>query len=92
MTSFFKSLMLIVSLILISGCALQTQVDEQWEYKRIVIDPLDNKGVFQIAQEGITAEELLEQYHQKLNELGKEGWELVSTSPDTKVHFFKRRL
>lgn len=74
------------------GCTISQSKIVQWEYKRVVLDPLDNKNIFRIANEGLTVDDLLSKYHKRINELGKQGWELVSTSPDTKTLFFKRRL
>jgi hypothetical protein len=92
MKSVFKIVLLMSFINTLSGCAFPLSSAQKWEYKRVVLDPFDGKNIFQIAEEGVTAETLLAEYHAKINAFGHSGWELISVSPDTKTLFFKRRL
>ena len=53
---------------------------EQWEYKtiRLQFKMKSKKGLLNIGMEF-----LVENFDEELNELGEEGWELISTIPLT---------
>lgn len=72
-----------------SGCAVPTNNLEKWEYKQVEIDFFQGKGLFEIVKDGV-AENLYDEYHKKLNELGAQGWELIVINKNS--HTFKRRL
>ena len=50
---------------------------QQWEYMWIYIDNAMGKQVYVANGERLQAES----YHQALNEVGKDGWELVAIVP-----------
>lgn len=78
--------------ILFSGCTSTVSKNEQWEYKREVINITNGKHLLQLVTiEKAGLEDMVRQYHAKVNDLGKQGWELVSIDGGD-VHVFKRKL
>ena len=91
------ALTILFALIIVSsfGCAFSSQKIEQWEYKQVEIDYFQNKNLLHLLRDENlkqTADDLDKEYHEKLNKLGAQGWELISVSANSKTHIFKRRL